>query len=203
MSPSGHNRDKDSFHAFIESRMSDPHAVPMPAAPHVRPESQRDHAEGTPLTTSRQTNIQRDYTALGHTEHATATGRGHATASGAADHTRTSAAPREAGRAWKWAPTPLVSLPASQRGPPRPGGGGIWTTHAWKATPAAPGAMQNRRRPQTWACGSTGSARRSSSPWRAASNGCLLRGPANSEREPAPWQTSPSAIGRGTRPSPP
>ena len=36
---------------------------------------------------SRQAHLQRGYTALGHTEHATATGDGHATASGAADQT--------------------------------------------------------------------------------------------------------------------
>ena len=36
---------------------------------------------------SRQAHLQRDYTALGRTEHATATGDGHAAASGAADQT--------------------------------------------------------------------------------------------------------------------
>ena len=67
--------------------MSDPHTVPTPAAPRVRPEPQRDQAEGRPHRMSRQAHLQRDYTALGHTEHATATGDGHATASGAADQT--------------------------------------------------------------------------------------------------------------------
>ena len=86
-SPSGHNRDKDSFDAFMESRISDPHTVPTPAAPRVRPEPRRNHAEGTPLTMSRPAHLQRDYTTMGHTEHATATGDGHATASGAADQT--------------------------------------------------------------------------------------------------------------------
>ena len=43
----------------------------------------------------------------------------------------------------------------------------------------------------------------SSSPWQSASDGCLLRCPATSRREPGPWQTSPLAIGRGTRPPPP
>ena len=38
---------------------------------------------------------------------------------------RTSAAPQEAGRAWKRAPTPLASLPAHHRGPSRPGGGNL------------------------------------------------------------------------------
>ena len=113
---------------------------------------------------------------------------------------RTSAALQEAGRAWKGAPTPLASLRAHHRGPLRPGDGGIWTTHAWQATPAAPVTTQNRRRPKTWASGSTGSPQRSSSPWQSASDGFLLRGPATSRREPAPWRTSPSAIGRGTRP---
>ena len=35
-SPSGHNCDEDSFDAFMESCMSDPHAIPTPAAPRVR-----------------------------------------------------------------------------------------------------------------------------------------------------------------------
>ena len=113
---------------------------------------------------------------------------------------QTTAAPEEAGRAWRRAPTPLASLPAHHWGPPRAGGGSIWTTHAWKATPAAPATTQNRRRPKTWVCGSTGSPQGSSFYWRPASDGCILRGPATSGREPAPWQTSPSAIGRGTRP---
>ena len=84
-SPSGHNRDKDSFDAFMESCMSDPHAVPTPAAPCVRPEPRRNYAEGKPLTMSRQAHLQRNNTALGHTEHATATDDGPAIASGAAD----------------------------------------------------------------------------------------------------------------------
>ena len=85
--PSGHNRDEDSFDAFMKSCMSDSHTVPTPAASRVRPEPRRDHAEGTPLKMSRQAHLQRDYTALGHTEHAAATGERHATASGAADQT--------------------------------------------------------------------------------------------------------------------
>ena len=85
--PSRHNRDEDSFDAFMESCMSDLHAVPTPAGPRVRPEPRCDHAEERPLTMSRQTHLQRDYIALGHTEHATATGDGPATASGAADKT--------------------------------------------------------------------------------------------------------------------
>ena len=85
MSPSGLNRDEDPFDAFMESCMSDPHAVSTPAAPRVRPEPRRDYAEGTPLTVSRQAHLQRDYTALGQTEHATATDDGPATTSGAAD----------------------------------------------------------------------------------------------------------------------
>ena len=67
--------------------MGYPHTVPTPAAPHVRPEQRRDHAEGTPLTMSRQTHLQRNYTALGRTEHATATSDGQAAASRAADQT--------------------------------------------------------------------------------------------------------------------
>ena len=83
-SPSEHNRDDDSFDAFMESCKGDPHTVPAPAAPRVHPKPRRDHAEDTPLTTSRQAHNQRDYTALGQV---TAAGEGHATASGAADRT--------------------------------------------------------------------------------------------------------------------
>ena len=86
-SPSEHNRDEDAFDAFMESCMGDPHTLPTPAEPRVRPEQRRDHAEGTPLTVSRQAHLKRDYGALGRTEHATATGDGHAAASGAADQT--------------------------------------------------------------------------------------------------------------------
>ena len=115
----------------------------------------------------------------------------------------TGAAPQEVGRAWKRAPTPLASLPAHRQGLPRPGDGYIWTRHAWRATPAAPATKRNRRRPKTWAYGSLGLPQGSSSPWQSASDGCLLCGHATLLREPAPWQTSHSAIGRGTRPPPP
>ena len=37
-SPSGHNRDDDSFDAFMESCKGDPHTVPAPAVPRVHPE---------------------------------------------------------------------------------------------------------------------------------------------------------------------
>ena len=83
-SPSGHNRDDDSFDAFMESGTGDPHTVPAPAAPRVHPEPQRDHEEDTPLTISRQAHLQRDYTALGQV---TAAGEGQGTASGAAYRT--------------------------------------------------------------------------------------------------------------------
>ena len=86
-SPSDHNRGEDSFNAFMETCMGDPHTVPTLAAPRVRPEQRRNHAEGKPLTMSRQAHLQRDHTALGRTEHATATVDGHAAASGAADQT--------------------------------------------------------------------------------------------------------------------
>ena len=72
--------------------MRRPHTVQTPAAPRVRLGPRRDYIEGTPLTTSHQAHFQRDYTALGHTEHATATDDGPATASGAADQ-----APDESG----------------------------------------------------------------------------------------------------------
>ena len=64
--------------------MSDLHAIPTPAVPRVRPEPRRNYTEGTPLTVSRQAHLQRDYTALGQTEHATAANDGPATASGTA-----------------------------------------------------------------------------------------------------------------------
>ena len=83
-SPSGHNRDDDSFDAFMESCRGDPHTVPAPAAPRVHPEPRRDQAENTPLTASRQAHLQRDYTALGRV---TAAAEEQATASGAADRT--------------------------------------------------------------------------------------------------------------------
>ena len=86
-SPSGHNRDDDSFDAFMDSCMGDPHAVPTPAAPRVHPEPRCDHAEDTPLTIPRQAHLQRNYTTLGRTRQVTAAGEGHAAASGAADRT--------------------------------------------------------------------------------------------------------------------
>ena len=116
---------------------------------------------------------------------------------------RTSTAPKGAERVWRRAPKQLASLPTSHRGPPRPGGGGIQTTRTWKATPATPAPTQNRRRPKTFTYGSTGSPQGSSSPWRSASDCCLLCGPAPSRREPAPWRISPSAIARHKQPPPP
>ena len=106
-------------------------AVPTPAAPRVRPEPRRAYAEGTPLKLSRQAHLQRDYTALGQTEHATATDDGPTTASGAADQ-----APDDRGAPGSGtrveAGTNTASEPTGQpRGTPHPGGGGIWTTHAW------------------------------------------------------------------------
>ena len=85
--PSEHNRDQDSLDAFMESRMGDPHTVPTLAAPRVRLEERRDHAECRPLRMSREAHLQRNYTALGRTGHSTATADGHAAASGAADQT--------------------------------------------------------------------------------------------------------------------
>ena len=64
----------------------------------------------------------------------------------------------------------------------------------------SPATTRTRRRPKTWAYGWTGSPQSRSSPWQSVSNGCLLRSPATSRREPAPWQTSHSAIRRGTGP---
>ena len=67
--------------------MGDPHTVPSPAAPRVRPKQRRNHAEDTLLKIPRQAHLQRDYTALGRNGQAIATGEGHAAASGAADQT--------------------------------------------------------------------------------------------------------------------
>ena len=86
-SPSGHNRNDDSFDSFMESCMDGPHTVPTPAAPHVHPEPQRHHAEDTPLKIPRQAHLERDYTALERTRQVTAAGEGHAAASRAADRT--------------------------------------------------------------------------------------------------------------------
>ena len=83
-SPSGHNRDDDSFDAFMDSCRDDPKAVPAPETPRVHPEPQRDQADDTPLTVPRQAHLQRDYTTLGQIA---TTGEGQATASGAADRT--------------------------------------------------------------------------------------------------------------------
>ena len=83
-SPSGHNRDNDSFDAFMESCRDDPQAVPAPEMPRVHPEPQRDQADDTPLTVPQQAHLQRDYSTLGQIA---TTGEGQATASGAADRT--------------------------------------------------------------------------------------------------------------------
>ena len=83
-SPSGHNRDDDSFDAFMDSCRDDLQAVPATETPRVHPEPQRDQVEDTPLTVPRQAHLQRDYTALGQIA---TTGEGQAAASGAADRT--------------------------------------------------------------------------------------------------------------------
>ena len=83
-SPSGHNRDDDSFDAFMDSCRDDPRPVPAPEMPRVHPEPQRDQADDRPLTVPRQAHLQRDYTTLGKIA---ATGEGQTTASGAADRT--------------------------------------------------------------------------------------------------------------------
>ena len=83
-SPSGHNRDDDSFDAFMDSCRDDPQAFQAPETPRVHPEPQRDQADDRPLTVPRQAHLQRDYTTLGQIA---TTGEGQATASGAADRT--------------------------------------------------------------------------------------------------------------------
>ena len=83
-SPSGHNRDDNSFDAFMDSCKDDPKAVPATEMPRVHPEPQRDQADDTPLTVPRQAHLQRDYTTLGQIA---TRGEGQATASGSADRT--------------------------------------------------------------------------------------------------------------------
>ena len=81
---SGHNRDDDSFDAFMYSCRDYPRVVPAPEMPRVHPEPQRNQADGRPLTVPRQAHLQRDYTTL---RQIAATGEGQTTASGAADRT--------------------------------------------------------------------------------------------------------------------
>ena len=83
-SPDEHNRDNESFDAFMESCRGDTHAVPAPAALRNHLETRRDQAKDTPLTASGQAHLQRDSTALGQV---TTAGEGQATAWGAADRT--------------------------------------------------------------------------------------------------------------------
>ena len=83
-SPDGHNRDDDSFDAFMESSRDGPHAVRAPVVPSIHPEPRRNQAEDAPLTASQQAHLQRDYTALGQVA---TEGEGQATASGVADRT--------------------------------------------------------------------------------------------------------------------
>ena len=56
-SPSAHNRDDDSFDAFMESCKGDLHTVRALAAPCVHPEPRRDHAEDRTLTASRHAHL--------------------------------------------------------------------------------------------------------------------------------------------------
>ena len=97
----------------MESCKSDPHADPAPAAPRVRPEPRRDYTEGTPLTASRQEHLQRDYTVLEKTEHATAGDGGPTTASRSENQ-----APGERGAPESWkrveAGTNTASEPTGQ-----------------------------------------------------------------------------------------
>ena len=197
-SPGRHTRDEVCLDAIMESCRSAPNTDPTPAAPRGHSEQRDDHTRGTPLTVSRQAHPERNYAALGaRAEHTAGTDDRHATASGAADQTpdepprysaQGSGARVETG-------TNSASEPAKQPSGTTPSwSGGIQTTRAWKASPAAPAPTQNRRRPKTWTYGSTGSLQES----------CLLRNPANSRRGPAPWWTSPSAIRRNrTHPQPP
>ena len=64
-SPDGHERDEDSFDAFMESCRDDLNAVPAPAVSSVHPRPRRDQAEDAPLAASRQAHLQRDYASLG------------------------------------------------------------------------------------------------------------------------------------------
>ena len=183
--------------------MSEPHTVPTLAAPSVRPEPGRDHAEGTRLTMSRQAHPQRDYNALGDTEHATTTGDGHATASGAADQTLDErGAPGSGARVE--AGTNTVSEPTGQPpGSALPWGRGHlhyarlegdanrFSDHAEQAAAQDLGLWIGRLTTEVQL--TQGVRIR----WLLTSRSRHL-----AEGTP-PWQTSPSAIGRGTRPPPP
>ena len=83
-SPSGHNRDDDSFDAFMDSCRDAPRRSQHQRRHASGPEPLRDQADDTPLTVPRQAHLQRDYTTLGQIA---TTGEGQATASGAADRT--------------------------------------------------------------------------------------------------------------------
>ena len=56
-SPSRHNRDDDSFDAFVDTCRDDPQVVPASETPRVHPEPQRDQADNTPLTVPRQAHL--------------------------------------------------------------------------------------------------------------------------------------------------
>ena len=152
---------------------------------------------------SRQAHLQRDYTTLGHTEHATATADGHATASGAADQTPDergapgSGARLEAGTNTAREPTgpPLGTAPPLGQGhldyARLEGDASRPSDHAEQPAARDLGMWINRLTTKEQLALAV------SIRWLLTSRSRLLG------EGTAPWQTSPSPIGRGTRPPPP
>ena len=198
-SPSRHNRDNDSFHAFMDSWSNDPRAVPAPEMPRVHSEPQRDQADDRALTVPRQAHLQRDYTTL---RQIAATGEGQRTASSAADRTTDERnAPGEGTRVER-PPTPRVSLSPHCRGPPLPWGRGHLDYARLEGDTGHPSEHAEQEATQDLSFWIprlvTGEQLELAVQTRWA-----LRGPATSRREHAPWQTSHLVIGQGTRPPPP
>ena len=174
LSLGGHTRDDSSFDASMVSCKSASQTGLAPTAPRSQPEPRGDHTEPdrgcqvNPLRCSAR-HTSSAITPPGGRRLSTPPPRMTSTRPQARQRTRPQTnrpgtAPKGAERVWRQAPTPLAGLPNSHRGPPQPGGGGIWTRRARKATRAATTPKQNRRQPKTWTCGSPGSPHGASRP---------------------------------------
>ena len=147
---------------------------------------------------SRQAHLQRNYTALGHTGHATAADDGHTAANGAADQTTD-----KRGAARSGARVEAGSNTASKPTGPRPGtalpwGRGHLDYARLEGDASRPSDQAEQAAAQDlglWIPRLTAGEQLALA---VASDRCLLRGPVTSRREPAPWQTSTLAIGQGT-----